>query len=277
MVTDIVSRPISEAVQSNIQYPDSDGQPMGESDVHINVMLYLRQALRYFFRQTEQIYVAANLFFYYEEGNPEARRAPDVLVVKGVPKHDRRVYKLWEEKATPCTIFEITSRSTRLEDLGTKRGLYELLGVQEYFLFDPLGEYLSPQLQGFRLVGDYYQPMSLSEDGALVSRELGVTLKPDGQLLRVINTATGEMVPTLDEAIDQTQAMVERAEEEARRAEEEARRAEEEARRAEEEARRAEEEARRAEEEATRANVAEEKAAHLQAELERLRRQLNMD
>lgn len=196
---------------SAIHYPESDGQPIGETDFHITAILYLRQALRHFFRQTEQIYVAADMLFYYEEGNPAAVKAPDVFVVKGISKHDRRIYKLWEEEMAPCTIFEVTSRSTRLEDLGTKRGLYEMLGVREYFLFDPLDEYLSPRLQGFGLVGEYYQPLALSPDGTLRSQELGVILRPEGTLLRVVDPATGEAVPTLDEAIELAQAEAGRA------------------------------------------------------------------
>lgn len=54
----------------------------------------------------------------------------ETITQKGVSKRERRSYKLWEEEVTPCTIFEITSQSTRLEDLATKRGLYELLGVR---------------------------------------------------------------------------------------------------------------------------------------------------
>jgi hypothetical protein len=215
---------------------------LGESDVHFSVILYLRQALRYVFRHTPQTYVAANMFLYYEEGNPEARRAPDVFVVKGVPKHDRRVYKLWEEPAGPCLIFEITSRSTRLEDVGTKRGLYELLGVNEYFLFDPLAEYLSPPLQGFRLVAGYYQPLPLAAEGTLVSAELGVILKPEGTLLRIIDPATGQEIPTLDEAMEQTEIALEQAQQETERA-----------------------------------NLAETETARLQAEVEQLRRQLGQD
>jgi hypothetical protein len=41
--------------------------------------------------------VAADLLFYYEEGNPAAFQVPDVFVVKGVPKHDWRIYKLWDD------------------------------------------------------------------------------------------------------------------------------------------------------------------------------------
>jgi hypothetical protein len=139
-------------------------------------------------------------------------------------------------------LFEITSRSTRLEDLGAKRGLYELLGVREYFLFDPLDEYLSPRLQGFHLVESYYQPSVLSPDGTLLSQELGVILKPEGTLLRVIDPTTGEEIPTLDEAIDQTQAALEQAQAASERA-----------------------------------DLAEAEAARLRGELEQLRRQLGQD
>ena len=67
-------------------------------------------------------------------------------MVKGVGKHKRRVYKLWEEQVVPCTIFEITSKQTGSADLTTKYQLYGQLGIKEYFLFDPLGEYLQPNL-----------------------------------------------------------------------------------------------------------------------------------
>jgi len=246
-----------------IHYPESDGQPIGETDFHITVILYLRQALRYVFRQAEQIYVAANMLFYFEEGNPAAFRSPDVFVVKGIPRHNRRVYKLWEEKVAPCTIFEITSRSTRLEDLGTKRALYEMLGVQEYILFDPLDEYLSPRFQAFSLRGEYYQPMALLPDGTLRSQELDVILQPEGNFLRVIDPTTGEAVPTLDEAVDLAYMEAERARMEAERAQTERERAQM-------EAERAQAEAERAQAEAHRADAAEAEVARLRAELARL-------
>ena len=57
-------------------------------------------------------------------------------------------------------IFEVTSSKTRKEDSVTKRDLYAKLGVLEYFLFDPLGDYLKPRLQGYRLEDDRYSPIS---------------------------------------------------------------------------------------------------------------------
>jgi Uma2 family endonuclease len=204
--------PASVAIDyPEVIYPESDGQLIGETDIHIAAILYLRQALRHIFRQAEQIYVAANMLFYYEKGDPTAVRAPDVFVVKGIAKHDRRIYKLWQEQVAPCAVFEITSRSTRLEDLGTKRALYEMLGVQEYFLFDPLDEYLSPRLQGFTLVEGYCQPLTLTSDKTLFSQTLDLILRPEGSLLRVINPSTSQTIPTLTEAMDVSQAEAERA------------------------------------------------------------------
>jgi Uma2 family endonuclease len=173
---------LGKPTASAIYYPESDGQPVGETDFHITAIFYLRQALRYIFRQAPQTYIAANMLFYYEEGNPSAVKAPDVFVVKGVAKHDRRIYQLWLEQRVPCAIIEITSRATRLEDMTAKRGLYGFLGVNEYILFDPLVEYLSPPLQGFHLVQDSYRSMELQPDGTLLSVELGCILKPEGIL-----------------------------------------------------------------------------------------------
>lgn len=202
-----------------IDYPTSDGEPMGETQFHVRAILYLYQALEYFFRHAADIYVSADMLFYYEEGNPAAFKVPDVFVVKGVSKHTRRIYKLWEEQVAPCTVFEITSRGTWLQDIGDKRALYERLGILEYFLFDPEDDYLSPRLQGFHLVDGFYQPMSLLPNGTLYSQTLGVILKPEKELLRVIDPQEDVAVPTLAEFAEQIVAEMKRAQAEAKRAE----------------------------------------------------------
>jgi len=67
--------------------------------------------------------------------------------VKGVAGHPRRTYKVWEEGGrTPCVVFEITSQKTQLEDRGGKLAIYrDDLRVPEYFLFDPLEEWMPAQ------------------------------------------------------------------------------------------------------------------------------------
>ncbi|MCB0128593.1 MAG: Uma2 family endonuclease [Caldilineaceae bacterium] len=205
------NKTVVDEYPSTIEYPESDGKPVGETDWHISVILYLRAALRFYFRHVTDLYAAADMLFYYEEGNPQLSKAPDVFVVKGINKEDRATYKLWEERAVPCVIFEITSRSTRWQDVGEKKGLYEYLGVREYFLFDPLNEYLKPQLQGFRLINGSYQPIDLSPDGTLYSQELGLLLKPEGRQLRLIDAQTGEGIPTMEESAERAELEAQRA------------------------------------------------------------------
>jgi len=186
--------------QKPIHYPESDGKPIGESDVHIDALIYLREALRDHFREAPQVYVAGSMLLYYEEGNPAACVSPDVFVVQGGAKHERRIYKLWEEGQQPAVVFEITSRGTRLEDLGTKRVLYAMLGVREYFLYDPLGEYLQPPLLGYRLQEGEYQRMPLGGEGELASQELGLELRVEDGRLRLVIPATGARMLTPAEA-----------------------------------------------------------------------------
>jgi Uma2 family endonuclease len=240
---------ITTAVQP-IHYPERDGKPMAETDVHIDVLIYLREALKDHFRDEPQVYVAGNMLLYYEEGNPAACVAPDIFVVQGVSKGERRTYKLWEEGQPPTVIFEITSRGSRLEDLGTKRALYAMLGVREYFLSDPLGEYLRPPLQGYRLQQGEYERVLPGDQGQLVSQALSLELRlQDGQL-QVVSPATGERLLTPAEAHA------------ARRTEAEARQVEAAARQAEAAARQAAE---------ARAVLAEAELKRLQDELARLR------
>jgi Uma2 family endonuclease len=247
-----------------IVYPERDGKPMGETDVHIDAMIYLREALKYHFRQAPEVYVAGNLLVYYEENNPTASIAPDVLVVHGVSKHQRRTYKLWEEGQPPTVVFEVTSRSSRLEDLGTKRALYAMLGVREYFVYDPLGEYLRPPLQGYRLEGSDYQHLQPTGSGQLTSQALGVDLRLEAGRLRLFDTTTGERLLTYEEA----HAARQRAQEQAAQAAERATQAEGRAAQAEARAARAAEQAAQAE---ARAVQEAEARQAIEAELQRLR------
>ena len=163
--------------QTKIVYPETDGKPMTETDKHRREMTALIEALIAYFKDAPNVYVSGNLMLYYEEGNPSASVSPDVFVVKGVSKKERRVYKLWEEGKAPDVVIELTSRSTRLEDLGNKRALYTELGVAEYFIYDPYQEYLKPPLQGFRLEKGNYIPMVADAQGKLRSRVLDLELQ----------------------------------------------------------------------------------------------------
>jgi Uma2 family endonuclease len=134
------------------RYPDEDGRPMGDTDYHTVALFALRHTLEDFFADRDDVYVATNLIFYPEEGNPKARRDPDILVAKGVVgKHKRRSFRLWEEGVLPCTFMEVVSKKTVHVDVRQKPALYERWHIPEYFLFDPEGRYMDRPLRGFRL------------------------------------------------------------------------------------------------------------------------------
>jgi Uma2 family endonuclease len=244
-------------LEQGIEYPTSDGRPMAETTLHRKVMTNLIEGLERRYADVADVWVGGNLLLYYVEGRPEKSVSPDVLMARGVEKRDRDTYLLWEEEP-PCLIFEITSRSTRREDTGTKKSLYEKLGVTELVLFDPYGEYLKPRLQGHRLERGRYQPIPPNPDGSLDLRTAGVTARPEGKQLRLVDTATGEKL-LWDEEIDaERRISMERAAAAMQRAAV-----------AEERASAAE---KRATEEAAARQAAEERARSLAEELARLRR-----
>jgi Uma2 family endonuclease len=120
--------------------------------------------------------------------------------------------KVWEEGKAPDVVFELTSASTRQVDLGPKKGMYEMLGVREYFLFDPLEEYLKPSLQGYRLEERGYRWM---EGETLTSDVLGLELRVEEGWLRLYERETGQRLPTPAEVAKARRQAEARAEQEA--------------------------------------------------------------
>jgi Uma2 family endonuclease len=178
-------------------YIESDGKPMGETQAHIENMLYLLEPLKEWFAADPMVYVNGNMFVHYERSNRNRHVSPDVFVVKGVPKEPkRRKYLVWEEGKAPDLVIELTSESTREEDQATKRAIYQdVLRVSEYFLFDPFEEYLHPRLQGFRLAKGAYRPIRAVK-GRLPSKVLGLHLESSDDLLRLYDPAAGRWLPT---------------------------------------------------------------------------------
>ncbi|EAZ93264.1 hypothetical protein CY0110_15752 [Crocosphaera chwakensis CCY0110] len=96
-------------------------------------------------------------------------------------------YKIWEEKEVPQVIFEMTSPGTKNQDQEFKKTLYEQLGVKEYWLFDPKGEWISEKLIGYRLRNNIYE---IIEDN--ISEPLQLQLTVEGQLIGFYRNDTGD-------------------------------------------------------------------------------------
>ncbi len=145
------------APERRIDYPTSDGRPMGETDLHRNIMFATIETLKLYYAG-QRVYVSGNILLFYQPGNRRRHVSPDVLVTKGLDQRDRNHYLLWQEGRPPNVVIEVTSESTREEDLDDKFAIYrDEVRVAEYFLYDPRGDYLDPPLQGYRLLDGEYQ------------------------------------------------------------------------------------------------------------------------
>lgn len=209
-----------------IIYPSSDGTPVAETFVHLYALLTTLEVLKQFL-EGRQATVLANQYLYYAQNLPRLRVAPDVMVILDVAPGGRDNYKVWEEGQVPSVILEMTSTSTQEHDKGYKKTLYEQLQVSEYWLFDPKGEWVEGQLQGYRLVGEVYEPITDSR-----SEPLGIRLQVEGPLLGFYREDMGEklLIPTelaselrrTTDLLEQERRRVEQVEQRAEQAEQRA-------------------------------------------------------
>ncbi len=211
----ITRRPVTFEGEDEIFYPETDGKPMAETDKHRDLMVELIESLKNFYAEDSEIYVTGDLFLYYLEGVPQECVAPDVMVCFGVPKKERWIYKLWEEKIAPSVVIELASHSTYKNDREGKRDLYEFLGVQEYFIYNPEYPKTLPSLLAYRLETGEYQKISI-ENGRVFSEILGLELVDTGNTLRLFNPQTEKFLPSLAELAQATER-AERAEAEIER------------------------------------------------------------
>lgn len=235
-------------------YPRGDFKPM-PSFQHDRALFYTEALLIGLF--APESLVSHDLMILRDPHNWRDHVMPDILValgageldpVYGVPRHQ---YRLWDEAGPPDMVIEAASVSTVGRDSAGKREDYAAMGVREYVQFDPTGkELLDPRLQVFRLVDECYVRIPAGLDGSVASEVLtGYAWIRVGDLLRLRDLRTGQLVPLPEEA--------------AKRAEEEAA-----------QARVAAQQAEKARAEAeTRTRAAEAELARLRAELAALRGQ----
>ncbi len=181
-------------------YPESDGKPMADTDLHIQWIIWLRQVLEGHFAQRPDVYISGNIMMYDIEGPLRTAVSPDILVSFGVGQKDRRTYKVWEEGKAPDFVMEFSSKRTYQNDLEGKVAHYAAIGIPEYFLYDVDRRYLPTPLMGFRLVEDAYIEVFSNVDGGLRSEVLNLNfhLLDDG--LGVYEPVAGKWLQTPAEA-----------------------------------------------------------------------------
>lgn len=190
-----------------IVYPESDGEPMAETDKHRKLMMDFILMLEDLYKHNNDVYVSGNILMYYVEGNPKKCLSPDVFVTFGVEKKLRRTFLIWEEANTPDFVLEVASPNTFSNDMGQKKDLYaSVLSVKEYYIYDPLGQ-IVPSFIGYRLIDGEYQEIPVVND-RLPSETLGLDLGEHNGELRLYDPKRLEWLRPPQERVDAAEARI---------------------------------------------------------------------
>ena len=292
------------SVEPTVEYPCDNEDPMCETREQYDALTYavsaIRKHLKRHWQAAEEAHlITGDFLLYYEEGNPKKWVAPDVILAYDVQLPPRTPYLLWEVGKPPDLVMEVASPSTvKPVDQGIKHRLYQRLGIDEYWQYDPHGDLLAPRLQGWALQQGRYVPIPSRYDqeqeatmlystvldtywGSIGAREELRLWNPkeDAWILPDLQEAeradreaarAAQAAERADREIARAAQAAERVEQEAERADREAARAAQAAERVDREAERADREAARAAQAAERAEQAEARAAQAEAKLKRL-------
>ncbi len=151
-----------------IFYPESDGQPIAETNTHIKLTNDLKETLDRHFADDPNVYVTGCIMFYYMESVPEECVSPDMMVCFGAPKGDRV----------------------------EKKELSAMPGVREYFIYNPEHPKTLPALLAYRLGDDRQYETIKTNDRRIFSQALNLGLIETDNTLRLFNPAINELLPT---------------------------------------------------------------------------------
>jgi len=174
----------------------------------------------------ETAFAGADQFIYWVQYEPTTRAAPDVYVLPGVPRDaDFGAWKVWETGIRPSLVIEIVGKDVQ-KDYVLAPQRYEAMGVEELVVCDP-GYAESPerrQWQVWRRRGSRLRRAEATDAVRVRSEVLGCWLRMVGRGTgRRIRIATGPLAEVLFPTLAESEAQ--RADAETRRAEAETQRA----------------------------------------------------
>ncbi|MEZ5326041.1 MAG: Uma2 family endonuclease [Verrucomicrobiales bacterium] len=200
-----VNAPYPADALKPVHYPDSDGNRMADNTRQFRYIATLKGGFDNYYRQRDDVFVAGDLLWYPIEGDNKTRYAPDVMIAFGRPPGDRGSYKQWEENnQPPNVVFEVMSPGNTAGEMANKLHVYDRLGVDEYYVYDPDRGELSgwirneagggleeiADMQGwqspltqvtFRLDGDHLEVMRPDGEVFLTPVEMGFALDAERQ------------------------------------------------------------------------------------------------
>jgi Uma2 family endonuclease len=187
--------------------PTTDGVPL-ETSWHAMQMTMLIQSLKRHWMDRSDFYVGGDMFVYWDESLARSKyfRGPDVFAVKdGVtPKPPREYWAVWEEDGRfPDLIVELLSKSTRKNDLTTKKQVYEeSFRTPLLVAYDPE----SKELFVWRRKEDRFHRVSADKHGRFRLADVDLWIGPwhgsyegeEADWIRFFDSA-GDLLPTPEE------------------------------------------------------------------------------
>ncbi len=217
MTTQGIAKPTATGKYAHIvPLPDPPREPDMQQTIRTRSF---DATLAYHFAHRDDVLIAGEGYLRFNGNNDAERFVPDCIVTFGVDPGAivaRNGYVISEVGKPPDFILEVASRSTGRRDYTVKREGYAAYGVREYWRFDHTGgEFHDTALAGDTLVGDRYEPLEIHHqpDGLIWGHSpvLGLDICWDNEQIRLRDPATGEYIPTPEEAAARANAAEVRA------------------------------------------------------------------
>jgi Uma2 family endonuclease len=171
------------------------GDVIMESSLHDLIRMYIAGVFHWKTAEDASALVLSDTGVYWDK--PYLRHhCPDIAVIFGIRKR-RPNYTRFEvavEKVRPRLLLEIVSPNTRTNDVDTKIVEYHQAEVPIYVIIDKKKEDDQWQLHGYQWTPTRYLEMPKDEHGRLWLEPIGVWLEVDGQKVRCVDGATGEII-----------------------------------------------------------------------------------
>lgn len=165
-----------KTIVPDIDYPDSDGQPMSGNTEQFKWITTIKGDLELIFADNPDVFVAGDLLWYPVEGNNKIRQAPGTMVAFDRPKGYRGSYMQWkEDNIAPQVVFEILSPGNRRTEMAKKLLFYANYGVEEYYEYDPHGI----ELIGFQRQGSHLEAIESLDGWSSPRLNIRFELTPD--------------------------------------------------------------------------------------------------
>jgi Uma2 family endonuclease len=202
------------------QYRLYEEEDLPESQPQINLNDYLKGVLKYFYA-AQGWFVTGNLAILpiTNKGQkyPFKNLAPDVVVFPArISEAEQRSLTSWNmneaNRPAPLVVFEVSSKDTWQNDLSVKPDYYRLLGIKEYFAYDPQGLWTNStvQLRGWRYQNEVSEELAMDGQGRLWSEVLQSWLKPDDAYLRLYDQNGNIRLKGEEAALQQIEALREK-------------------------------------------------------------------